>query len=415
MFTAIGALTLHQSFMDTVADNLANVNTPGYKASRVSFQDQMAQLMQAGAAPTDNLGGVNPTQIGLGLRMGSITPTFTQGSLQSTGRSTDLAIQGDGFFIYSDSGSAGGAQTYSRDGSLGLDANGVLVNAGTGMRVMGWNAVTGGSASGSAGMVNTNQPISAIQIPVDSTVARATANVQMTGNLDATATTGSAGQYVTTIGVFDSLGALQTVTITFDHSGVNSWSWTASAGSPAASVGSGTVTFDANGQITGGSVGTLSLTGSAGAANSTISLDMTGLTQLATASTVAAASQDGLSAGSLTGINVISNSGEVVGLYSNGMQQVIGQLALANFVNPSALTRLGQNLYAEGLNSGVPRIGTSGTGGRGTLVSGYLEASNVDLAREFTNMILAQRGFQASSRVITASDEMLQEVVNLKR
>ncbi|MBI3761209.1 MAG: flagellar hook protein FlgE [Chloroflexi bacterium] len=414
MFTAIGALTLHQSFMDVVADNLANVNTPGYKASRASFQDQIAQLIQTGAAPGTNLGGVNPTQIGLGVRLGSVTSTFTQGSLQSTGRSTDLAIQGDGFFVYTNSGSAGATQFYSRDGSLGLDANGVLVNNSTGMRAMGWTAVTSGSTGGSAA-VDTSQPIAAIQIPVDSAVARATANATLVGNLDSAAASGSVGQATTTLGVYDSLGALRTVTVTFQHPSSNNWAWTATTGSPASAIGSGTLTFDTNGVLTSGSSGTLTLPAGGGSSSTAITLDMSDLTQLATSSSVAASSQDGLAAGSLTGINVISSTGQVVGLYSNGLQQVIGQLALATFVNSSGLSRLGQNLYAQGLNSGEARVGTAGAGGRGTLVSGYLEASNVDLAQEFTNMIMAQRGFQASSRVITASDEMLQELVNLKR
>ena len=407
MFTAIGSLTLHQSFMDVVADNLSNANTPAYKASHINFQDQISQLMQAGSAPTTDLGGINPTQIGMGVRLGSISPTFTQGALQSTGRSSDLAIQGDGFFIYSASGSAA-ERFYSRDGALTMDADGVLVNGATGMRLLGW------TASGSAAAVDTGQPLTEITIPTDSTLARASTLGTLQGNLDSTAASGSAGAYNATLGVYDSLGVLRSVTVNFQHPSNNTWSWAATSGSPASAVGSGTLTFDTSGQYVSGS-GTVTLPASGGAAAATVTLDMSQLTQLATASTAALASQDGLAAGSLSGFNVISNTGEVFGEYSNGLQQRLGQLALASFVNPGALLRTGQSLYRAGLNSGEPKLGAPGTGGRGTVTSGYLEASNVDLAQEFTNMILAQRGFQAASRVITTSDEMLQELVNLKR
>jgi flagellar hook protein FlgE len=404
MFTAIGALTLHQSFMDVVADNLANANTPGYKASRVSFLDQIAQRMAAGSAPTTTLGGINPTQIGLGVRMGGTTPNFVQGTLQSTGRVSDVALQGDGFFVYRD----GTNRLYSRDGALDLDADGYLVNTSTGMRVQGWQA------SGSAATINTGLPLSDLQIPLNSTLARATVNATLRGNLDSTTASGSAGAYNATIGVYDSLGVLHDVTVTYTMTTPGNWSWSATSGSPAVSVGSGTVAFDTSGQYVSGG-GSITVPASGGAAATTATLDMSGMTQLATANSAALSNQDGLAAGSLSGFSVISNTGEVFGVYSNGLQQRIGQVALATFVNPAGLLRSGQSVYQEGLNSGTAQIGAAGSGGRGTVVSGYLEASNVDMAQEFTNMILAQRGFQASSRVITASDEMLQELVNLKR
>lgn len=404
MFTAIGSLTLHQSFMDVVADNLSNANTPAYKASHINFQDQISQLMQAGSAPTTDMGGINPIQVGMGVRLGGISPTFTQGAMQSTGRSSDLAIQGDGFLIYTN----GATQYFSRDGALTLDADGVIVNGASGMRLLGW------MASGSAAAVDTGQPLTEITIPTDSTLARASTLGTLQGNLDSTAASGSAGGYNATLGLYDSLGVLQSVTVNFQHPSNNTWSWAATSGSPASSVGSGTLTFDTSGQYVSGS-GTITLPASGGAAAATVTLDMSQLTQLATSNTAALASQNGLAAGSLSGFNVISNTGEVFGVFSNGLQQRLGQIALASFVNPGGLLRTGQSMYRTGLNSGDPKIGAPGMGGRGTLTSGFLEASNVDLAQEFTNMILAQRGFQAASRVITTSDEMLQELVNLKR
>jgi flagellar hook protein FlgE len=401
MFTAISALNLHQTFMDVVANNLANVNTYGYKASRVSFQDQFSQTMWNGSAPNDELGGVNPAQIGLGVRLGTISPNFTQGALQSTGRNTDLAIQGDGFFIYNNVVT----QYYSRDGALELDADGYLVNGATGQRIQGWMATVNGPTA----TVDTGTPVVGIQLPLGSTLARKTEDASLIGNLDSTFD--PADSYDMTVGVYDSLGVPQSVTITFQHTGDNQWDWTASGTGVS---GGGTLTFDTSGQYTGGSAD-VTITGSNGAEDTVFTLDLSTLTQLATNNDVSLANQNGLAAGSFSSFFVTPASGEIYGVYSNGMQQLIGQLAMANFVNPSGLTKVGENLFQVGANSGDPAIGTAGTGGRGTVASGYLEGSNVDLGQEFTNMILAERGFQASSRVITTSDEMLLELVNIKR
>jgi flagellar hook protein FlgE len=323
--------------------------------------------------------------------------------LQSTGRDTDLAIQGDGFFIYN----RDGTQFYSRDGSLAMDAEGYLVNANTGMRIQGWQAVT----SGSSAMVDPGTPIGQIQLPLGSSLSRATTDAALSGNLQSTTTTGSAGEYNATLGLYDSLGALHSTKVTFTRTGDDTWTWQASG---ANASGSGALTFDQSGQYLSGS-GSIAITGTGGAANQTVALDLSGLTQLATESDVSITAQDGLGAGNFTGFYVANESGAIYGVYSNGMQQMIGQVALASFVNPGGLSRAGQNIFEVGPNSGNPSIGTAGTGGRGSVVPGNLEASNVDLGQEFTNMILAQRGFQASSRIITTSDEMLQELVNLKR
>lgn len=401
MFTAINALNVHQMFLDVVSDNLANANTTAFKSSRVTFQTQIAQLMQAGAAPSATLGGVNPSQIGLGTSLGAITPNFAQGALQGTGRFTDLAIQGDGFFIFNN----GAASFYSRDGALAIDANGYLVDAANGYMLQGWQATTSGSTT----TVDTGQPLGAIQLPLNTTLARATTQAALGGNLDASIAVGES--YDVTLGAYDSLGALQSVTLTFTRTSDTTWDW--SAGGSGAS-GTGTVTFDANGQYSAGA-GTVTIPGTNGAANTVVAMDFASLTQLATTSDASTVSQNGLAAGAFTSFYVTPESGEVYGIYSNGMQQLVGQVALANFVNPTGLERIGQNMYRVGLNSGDPVVGAANTGGRGSVVGGYLEGSNVDLTQEFTNMILAQRGFQASSRVITTSDEMLQELVNLKR
>jgi flagellar hook protein FlgE len=399
MFTAISSLQLHQYYMDVVADNLANANTTGFKSSRFSFQDQFSQVMSSGAAPSDEKGGVNPVQIGLGTRVGTVSPSFTQGSLQSTGRNTDMAIQGEGFFIYAN----GGANFYSRDGMLNMDSEGYLVNSSTGYRLQGWQATSGSIADG--------QALSDLQLPLGSTMARATANATVGGNLDSRLATDAT--YNSTMGVYDSLGNLRSISIVFTHTGDDAWSWEASMDGN--TLGNGDLTFTTDGQYDTGSPGTITIPAANGAAESTVTLDFTNVTQLATSGDVSVLSQDGLAAGDLTSFYVSSDDGKVYGLYSNGMEQLVGQLAFAKFVNPAGLERIGQNMFRQGLNSGEPAVGTANTGGRGVVASGYLETSNVDMAQEFTNMILAQRGFQASSRVITTSDEMLQELVNLKR
>lgn len=415
MFTAISSLNLHQKYLDVVSNNLANANTKGFKASRVMFQDQFAQTLGLGSAPADTLGGTNPTQIGLGVGMGYVSANFAQGTLESTGRNLDLGIEGDGFFVYGqDAG-----RRYSREGSMGLDADGFLVNASSGLRAQGWMA-------DATGAVDTNAPVEDIQIDTNQSLAKATENVLLGGNLSAN--TDGAESVTVTMAVYDSLGALQEAAVQFTRGGVagaptNVWTWQVmdtSVTPPVAGTGTGTVTFDANGQIDAANpptVGTAaSIPASAGATDPTpITLDFTGMTQLTAASSATVTSQDGLAAGSVTDIYISPNDGAISLVYSNGLMQEVGQVAVARFTNSAGLMQGEGTTFLEGLNSGDAEIGAAGVGGRGKIASGHLEASNVDMAQEFTNMILAQRGFQASSRVITTSDEILQELVNLKR
>ena len=271
MFSAISALNLHQTYMDVVANNLANVNTYGYKSSRVTFQDQFSQTLWNGAGPTDNLGGINPAQIGLGVRLGSISPNFTQGMLQNTNRNTDIAIQGDGFFIYNN----GVTNIYSRDGSLEIDSEGYLVNGSTGGRIQGWMA----SVVDNVASVDSGGPITELQLPLGATLAQQTANSTLFGNLDSSQAEGYT--YPVTLGVYDSLGDLHSVIVNFKLTDktTNEWTWTAS-GTDAS--GTGTVTFDSNGQSQTSS-GTISIAAShsGGAADFDVTLDLSRLTQLA--------------------------------------------------------------------------------------------------------------------------------------
>jgi flagellar hook protein FlgE len=477
MFTAINGLFVQQNFMDVVADNLANVNTPGFKSSTLSFKDQFAQTMRSGAAPTGLMGGVNPTQIGLGVNVGTISPVFTQGALQNTGRALDLAVQGDGFFIYRDDM----RQYFSREGALAMDAEGFLVNSGNGNRIQGWMAA--------AGVISPTANLVGLQIPIDNTVASLTENASLMGNLASTAqpyngppappaiplpgnypftfTTvtdvlgyafPTGDSYTVSMGVYDSLGTLQQVNIKWFRetsdvaAGGSLWRWVAVPPPVGADpsmcpqvLGQGMAVFNANGQydaaatavaVTAGPALTdpavpdplmhvqvypadmnkLQVLASPGAGTPyDVNINSSGLTMLAAAFSGALSTQDGLAAGNLVNFNVSSNTGELFGVYSNGEQRLIGQLAMALFANPAGLMREGGNRFSSGLNSGVPRIAPAGSGGRGKVNSGYLEGSNVDISREFANMIMAQRGFQANSRIITTSDQMLQELVNLKQ
>ncbi|MCX6066479.1 MAG: flagellar hook protein FlgE [Chloroflexi bacterium] len=437
MFTAISSLSLQQKYLDVVSNNLANANTTGFKASRVLAQDQFAQMMSPGSAPSTTQGGTNPTQVGLGVSLGYISSNFTQGILQSTGRNMDLGVQGDGFFIYGQNAN----RRYSREGSMSLDMDGNLVNSATGLRTQGW-------LTDAAGVTDTNLPVGDIKIVTDKTLAKATESVVLGGNLSANATVGDTNTI--SMGVYDSLGALQTTAIRFTRGGTpavpaviadptatppvvgspavaaipnNTWTWQimdTSGATPVLGTGDGTITFDASGQIDvalsvpGTAVG---IPGSAGSTDpiNPLAIDFSKLTQLASANTATVTSQDGLPAGTVSDVYISPNNGVISLVYSNGMAEQVGQVALARFTNPAGLVKGEDTTFLAGLNSGDPQIGAASTGGRGAISSSFLEASNVDMAQEFTNMILAQRGFQASSRVITTSDEILQELVNLKR
>jgi flagellar hook protein FlgE len=405
MFSAISGLRSHQVMMDVIGNNIANVNTVGFKAGRVNFQDILSQTFRGGAAPNGGLGSINPAQVGLGVTVAGIDVLHTQGNLQSTGRLTDLAIQGDGFFVMSN----GSIMYFTRDGAFDIGLDGSLVNPASGLRVMGWQA-------DAAGIVDTTAPVGPITIPLGRrTTALASSEAVVQGNLDARAAVGESVS--TTLSVFDSLGARHAIKLTFTKTADNEWSWTATADPSdpdASTTSSGTITFTSAGQFDSVDTSTLSITLTNGATTPlVVNLDFARMNQYAGASQVAGVA-DGFSSGTLVTFS-IGSGGEITGVYSNGQTQVLGQIALATFTNPGGLLRAGQNLFQASSASGDPLVGVPGTGGHGTVTTGALEMSNVDLATQFTGMITAQRGFQANGRVITTSDEMLQELVNLKR
>ncbi len=421
LFAGVSGLRNLQTQMDVIGNNIANVNTEGFKASRVTFKEGFAQLLQGASRPPgdsgDVSGGVNPVQVGLGMNIGSIDELFTQGNLESTGVTTDLAIQGNSFFVVSD-----GKQNYfTRSGNFQLDANGRLVASDNGYVVQGKLATDG----------KLSDKIQDIKLPFgQKSAAKATANVSLTGNLDASATTGATSDRQTTMTVYDAEGTAHELTIDFQKTGPGAWSYTASVDGTNDPTGitskTGTMTFDGTGRLAtvdGAASGTSSFTftpGSSGATAVTFNVkfgtvgDLAGVSQFASPSTAVLKEQDGYTMGDLERFSIGQN-GTITGAFTNGVTETLGQLVLGDFNNPAGLLRTGDNMYSVSANSGSPVLGFVGQGSQSTITSGALEMSNVDLANEFTNMITAERGFQSNARVITTSDQMLQEVVNLKR
>jgi flagellar hook protein FlgE len=414
MFSAISGLKAHQTKLDTVGNNIANVNTVGYKSSQTVFQDTLSQVLSNGSAPTETTGGTNPAQVGLGVKVAGITTNFSQGSTQSTSRSTDFMISGDGFFVTQ----AGNEQLYTRAGSFDFDGQGRLVTS-DGSILQGWMATDG--------TVDTNGAIGDLSVPYGQVMPpSASTKGGFTGNLTSGAATGDAVE--SQITMYDALGNAHQVTATFTKTATaNAWSLTLKDENGAdltpdtdtATTGVQGPVLDFNaatGQIAAADR-TLTFSPSAAMAGSwpgTLSLDLSTISQFGAKSSLKPTTTDGYAMGTLQSFS-LSSDGTIVGVYSNSLRQDIGKLALATFSNPGGLEKSGNSSYRVGNNSGVAVIGAAGTGGAGTLTAGALEMSNVDLASEFTDLIIAQRGFQANSRVITTSDEVLQSLVQLGR
>jgi flagellar hook protein FlgE len=453
LFSGVAGLKNHQTRMDVVGNNIANVNTYGFKYSRVTFQDMLSQTLAGAAKPEENKGGVNPKQVGLGMTIASIDKIFTQGSLQTTGNQTDLAISGDGFFIVA----SGDKKYYTRSGTFGLDKDGTLVNPANGLRVQGWKAMRNDTGQM---VVNPSGSTEDIIIPVYSKIdARETTNIRYKCNLDsrksivppnATPRMRSSAGVTTSIDAYDSQGNPHRLTMILWKTGPNQW--TASAAITDSSVpmtldvlpGAGqensvnttsrmNLRFSPDGklisvaddgspdEVNQGSLNIRANYRVAGDPNvRTMTLELgkagilEGITQFASESTTKAVEQDGYSMGYMESFN-IDNSGVITGVYSNGIKQMVGQVGMAVFTNPQGLHAYGENLFEVTNNSGLANIGPADQAGRGKIQAGTLEMSNVDLSEQFTDMIVTQRGFQANSRSITTSDQMLQELLNLKR
>jgi flagellar hook protein FlgE len=417
LYSGISGLHAHQQMMDVTGNNIANVNTVGYKASSVQFQDTLSQMLGAAGAPQNGQGGTNPAQVGLGVRNSGIISNFSQGSQETTGRSGDMMIQGDGFFITR----AGNEMMYTRAGSFTFDANGLLVSA-SGQPVQGWTAKDG--------IVNAAAKPDDIRMPLGSTIApKPTGTITLKGNLssddipDPNNPTNKGTTYTTTIPVkvYDAQGATHTVTAELTRSANDP------EGSPPTSTWDIELTgVDSTGAKTSLGTNKLEMSGgipvdSGGKQMTSIGLgdytvDVTDITSYSGLTDGRVFDTDGQAAGALTSLSYsVSDTGQIVGVYSNGMKEVLGQVAMATFKNVTGLEKVGDSSFRATVNSGYAQVGVPGSAGMGSVVSGALEMSNVDLAQEFTNLVIAQRGFQANSRIITTSDELLQELVSMKR
>ena len=392
LYSGISGLRAHQTMLDVTGNNIANVNTTAFKGSATQFQDTLSQLTQGASGPGAQ-GGTNPAQVGLGVKVAGITTNFAQGSSQATGKAGDMLISGDGFFITQE----GGQAVYTRAGSFDFDASGRLVTA-SGAIVQGWAAVDG--------VINEGGALSDITIPQNTIVAgKVTKNVTMSGNLPSDTVPGTA--LLRDVKVYDASGAASTVSLTFTST-VDGWT-VAAKDTAGGTPGSIALTF-AKGEQT--SVArTFDLTTAEG---DIVTIDLSILTGQAGISTAAVAKQDGSAPGALESYS-FGKDGTLIGLFSNGEQKALGRIALATFTNPGGLEKTGSNGYRTTFNSGTATVGAPGSTGLGALTGGALEMSNVDLSQEFTNLIVAQRGFQANARIITTSDEVLQELTNLKR
>jgi flagellar hook protein FlgE len=416
LYSAVSALRNHQTRLDVIGNNIANVNTTAFKSGRVTFKEAYAQVVRGAQASTATTGGVNPLQVGLGMDIAGIDQLFTQGNLQSTGVTTDLAVQGDSLFVVSD----GVKNLYTRAGDFRLDGNGNLV-ASNGLVLQGRRAVNG----------QLMNQIGGLRIPIgQKSPAKATTEAVIGGNLDAGAAENTGRE--TTIMVYDAQGTGHELTVTYTKlAAPNQWQYQISVADLQVTLtdASGAPINDPNGQVIefneDGTLNTpesiqIAFTPNGATTAQSVTLkfgkagDLAGLTQFAGTSSASILEQDGYAMGELDQID-IDDTGVISGTFTNGTILTLGQVALANFNNPSGLIRSGDNMYSASANSGAAQISYSGEGSDSQVVSRALEMSNVDISREFTEMITTQRGFQANARVITTTDSMLEEVVNLKR
>ncbi|MCC9206026.1 flagellar hook protein FlgE [Arthrobacter sp. zg-Y769] len=388
LYSGISGLRSHQTMLDVTGNNIANVNTTGYKATAVQFQDTLSQMTQGATAPGANTGGGNPAQVGLGVLVSGITTNFTQGSAQATGRAEDLMINGEGYFITRQ----GATSTYTRAGAFNLDGDGRLVSTDGGI-VQGWTANADGT-------LNTGGAVGNISLPDGATVpAAATTAATMGGNLPSETAVGQS--VVRDMDVYDANGNASVVSLTFTRAGsATDVRWSVAAGGQTAELAF------ANGAQTDASDDAITVDG--------VRVDLAGLSGYAGVSTASVTGQNGRSAGTLESFS-IGKDGTVIGSFTNGAKQALARIAVATFTNSAGLEKTGNSSYTATVNSGNPVIAGPGEAGAGGIGSGMLEMSNVDLSQEFTNLIVAQRGFQANARIITTSDEVLQELTNLKR
>ena len=400
--TALSGLESNNTALNTIANNLANMNTVGYKAQTDQFSTLFYQQLNGGVN-----GGV---QVGVGTQIATTETDFSNGGPTSTGQSTDMALQGNGFFVIDDHGQ----QELTRSGDFVLNQNGALETT-SGASVMGYPAANGSISVGSG--------VQPIVLPLGQTLAaKQTGTMNIQANLDASAAVGTSVPAPITL--YDALGAKHQATVTFTKTAANTWSYNVAlpAGEAGGSAGTaGTLTFDGSGNLTSptGTVGGISFTGlSDGASNMTFSWNLGGgaggslITQTASTSNVASATQDGFASGTYQDFSVDGN-GVVQANFSNGQKQTVGQVAIGTVSNLQGLQATNNTAYLATLASGPVVIGTAGTAGRGTIEGGALESSNVDVSTEFSALIVAQRAFEANSKSVTTFDQATQAAINM--
>lgn len=453
LYSGVSGLQNHQTRMDVIGNNVANVNTHGFKKGRVTFQDILSQTTAGAAKPNEMRGGINAKQVGLGMSVASIDNIMTQGSLQTTGKNTDIALTGEGFFLMKD----GDKTFFTRNGNFLVDRDGTLVDA-NGLRVQGWQSQA--MATGEY-IIDTSAPTADLQIQAGQKVeAKETGVVRYRSNLDCNAlvlaeNSSDAERFAETHGtsldVFDMYGNNWRLSSRFEKTDLNQWQMSFNMvnelgeavtdlqvsvnGQKLDTDNTLALAFNTDGTLAsirenageaqnitaeGKLTALVAYTHPDGTRNSfNIELGESGsvkdsITQFASRFTTEAYFQNGNGMGYMESFN-IDQIGVITGIMDNGVRRPLGQIALATFTNPMGLEKEGNSLYQESNNSGPASVGESGVMGRGTMYVGALEMSNVDLAETFTDMIVTERGFQSNSRVITTSDTMLQEVLNLKR
>jgi len=407
--TALSALAAQSTAIDVVGNNLANLNTPGFKTSVVSFHDLVTQSLGA---------GLGDTQVGFGVGTPITLREFSQGAIQTTGGTLDAAIQGDGFFVIQ-----GPNQSieYTRGGNFQVDKDGNLITS-TGEQLQGWTQMVNGQLNTNTTPGNITIPVGTVQPPVT------TQSISFDMNLNAAGLAGSAtGTFATSVTVYDSLGNshIVTATLTKDPTTPNQWNYSvaipdADVQNPPFTPLTGSLTFGQDGSLsaTTPAPAPLAITGLAdNASDMSITWNLyNGLTprisQFAQPSSTSAVSQDGSPAAQLVRVAVADNA-QILAQFSNGQQTVVGQLAMATVRNPESLIATGNNNYQLSARSALPAVGLPGTGGRGSVKGGAVESSTVDIAQQFTNLIVYQRGYEANSKVVTAVDQLSQTTISL--
>jgi len=409
---ALTGLNADSAALDIVGNNLANLNTTGYKESTASFYDLLSQSVGGGSV-----------QIGGGVSATHSQRQFTQGSIQLSGGNFNAAIQGDGFFLVKDTA---GDTLYTRSGNFQLDGKGNLTT-GTGQFVQGW--------TGSNGVVNESGATGNLTIPSNSLhTPSATANMSLSLNLQSDGVVGAAsGSFSAPIQVVDSLGTTHTLTVTFTKTAANAWNYevdipgqdltAGTAGTPS-SLATGSLAFDSNGNLTTPAspgqvpIAITGLTDGASDINMNWNLfnsnNVPTITQFAQPSALSGSSQDGVAASQITQVS-LADGGAIIAHYSDGTQETVGQLAMASISNPESLISVGQNNFEVGADTSTPVVGAPGTGSRGAILGGALESSNVDIAQEFTSLIVYQEGYEANSKVISTQDQLTQVLLNIKQ